>query len=200
MAPSTAARTFDTVRAAELLIAAAGGGEESMGALLQECEPFVRGCAQRYAWRREQIDDVVQDVWVQLLLNVTRIREADRLAAWLATVTRNAATRLGRRERRAIPTEEVEGREGTDSAEEDALRRCRRDEVEGGVRRALDRLDHEDRTLLLLLHRDDRPGYRDVGAAVGRPVGSLGPSRQRLLNRMRRDRDIAKLRTLVVAA
>ena len=56
-----------------------------------------------------------------------------------------------------------------------------RREVTDGVRAALGRLDTEDRRVLLLLTGDSTHSYRDVSVQVRRPVGSLGPTRQRLL-------------------
>ena len=137
---------------------------------------------------------------MQFLSHADSIRDPATLLAWLSTVTRRAAAHVGHREGRLVPTDAPETGDGAGSAEDDALDACRRDQVADGVREALERLDETDRRLLLLLHHDDRPGYRDVGREVGRPVGSLGPTRQRLLRRLRRDADIARLESLVHAA
>ncbi len=191
---------IDPARAAALLVAARGGCGESLDALVVLCEPHVRRQARRHAWRRAQVDDVVQDVWVQLLANARQIRDPQTLIAWLSTVTRHVALRVGGRDARSVAQDIEDTRAGAESAEQDALDRWRREEVAGGVRQALERLDGADRTLLLLLHRDDRPGYAAIGREVNRPVGSLGPSRQRLLQRLRNDRDITRLEALVTAA
>jgi RNA polymerase sigma factor (sigma-70 family) len=200
MPTSGSATDIDPVRAAELLVAAREGCGESLQALVVLCEPHVRRQARRHAWRRDQIDDVVQDVWVQLLAHASQIRDPQTLIAWLSTVTRHVALRVGGRDARSIAQDIEDTTPGANSAEEDALARWRRDEVAGGVRQALDRLEDSDRTLLLLLHRDDRPGYAAIGTKVNRPVGSLGPTRQRLLHRLRGDQDISRLETLVTAA
>lgn len=69
-----------------------------------------------------------------------------------------------------------------------------RREVTDGVRAALGRLDTEDRRVLLLLTGDSTHSYRDVSVQVRRPVGSLGPTRQRLLRRLRVDPAVRRLR------
>jgi RNA polymerase sigma factor (sigma-70 family) len=191
---------IDPMQVGALLVAARGGCSASMRELIVTCEPFVRRRAAREAWRRDHVEDVVQDVWLQFLSHADDIRDPATLLAWLSTVTRRAAARVGHRERRLVPTDAPEIGAGADSAENDALHACSRDEVTGGVRDALDRLDADERRLLMLLHHDDRPGYRDIGREVGRPVGSLGPTRQRLLRRLRRDQDIARLEAFVHAA
>jgi RNA polymerase sigma factor (sigma-70 family) len=200
MPSSGSATDIDPVRAADLLVAAREGCGESLRALVVLCEPHVRRQARRHAWRRDQVDDVVQDVWVQLLAHAGQIRDPQTLIAWLSTVTRHVALRVGGRDARSVAQDIEDTAHGADSAEEDAIAQWRRDEVAGGINKALDRLDGADRTLLLLLHRDERPGYAAIGRQVNRPVGSLGPSRQRLLHRLRADRDIARLQSLVKAA
>jgi RNA polymerase sigma factor (sigma-70 family) len=194
------ATDIDPVHAAELLVAACEGCDESLRSLVVLCEPHVRRQARRHAWRRDQVDDVVQDVWVQLLGNARQIRDPQTLIAWLSTVTRHVALRVGGRDARSIAQDIEDSTPGSNSAEEDAIARWSREEVAAGVGQALDRLDGAERTLLLLLHRDDRPGYAAIGREVNRPVGSLGPSRQRLLHRLRTDRDISRLESLVTAA
>jgi RNA polymerase sigma factor (sigma-70 family) len=196
-APATAT-DIDPVRAAELLTAARNGCRPSLQRLVVLCEPHVRRQARRHAWRRDHVDDIVQDVWVQLIANADQIRDPRTVIAWLSTVTRHVALRIGGRASRSVAQDIDDAGTGV-SAEDDALARWRQEEVEGRVRQALDRLDEADRTLLELLHRDDRPGYADIGRQVNRPVGSLGPTRQRLLQRLRSDHDIGRLRSLVAA-
>jgi RNA polymerase sigma factor (sigma-70 family) len=198
MAPST--NDIDATRAADLLIAARGGCTASMHALISLCEPFVTRRARHDAWHRDQADDIVQEVWVKLLVHAGQIRDPEALLGWLSIVTRRAAARIGHREHRAVPTEDVAVGIGVDSAEDGAIEHFRREVVTGHVRQALGRLGDDERTLLLLLHHQDRPNYRDISQRVSRPIGSLGPSRQRLLRRLRRDRDIASLESFVTAA
>jgi DNA-directed RNA polymerase specialized sigma24 family protein len=50
----------------------------------------------------------------------------------------------------------------------------------------------EDRRLVLLLSEHDRPDYRTISRLVDRPVGSIGPTRQRALERMRRQPELAR--------
>jgi DNA-directed RNA polymerase specialized sigma24 family protein len=40
---------------------------------------------------------------------------------------------------------------------------------------------------------DAAPSYQEVSAALGMPVGAIGPTRQRCLDRLRRDPQLADL-------
>jgi DNA-directed RNA polymerase specialized sigma24 family protein len=83
---------------------------------------------------------------------------------------------------------------GTSEAAEDcALENLRRVEAKHRVRTAMARLRESDRELIALLSGADAPDYKRVSQAVARPVGSIGPTRQRALARLRRDPAIAAL-------
>jgi DNA-directed RNA polymerase specialized sigma24 family protein len=124
------------------------------------------------------------------------------------TVTRRVAIDLARRSDRLRPTAFADrpGGEGTgegalptprlDGIEDDAIERCSRDETSAGVREALGRIDGHDRALLLLLASGDRVPYREISRRVRRPIGSLGPTRMRLLGQLRADPAVQRLRVV----
>lgn len=191
---------LDREHLAELLVAARQGCRRSMQEIIQLCEPHVRRQALGRAWRADHVDDIVQEVWLQLLQHADRIREPLSLLAWLTAVTRHAALHAGVRASKTVAKDLDDTPSDEPSTEDAVVERCSRRQVGPVVRRALDRLDAPDRTLLELLNRSDRPCYREIGRQVGRPVGSLGPTRQRLLQRLRHDDEIAQLASLVTVA
>jgi RNA polymerase sigma factor (sigma-70 family) len=154
----------------------------------------VQRQARRHAWTPGDIDDVVQEVWARLVEHGASIREPRALLAWLMMVTSRVAADLGRRASRLVPTELDDGSPSPGSTEDHALSTFERGEISVGVRAALSRLDAEERHLLLLLDGDDSLSYRDVSDLVQRPIGSLGPTRQRLLRRLRVDPAVQRLR------
>jgi len=66
-------------------------------------------------------------------------------------------------------------------------------ERDGALWRAFARLSERCKTLLRLLIADEEPSYEEVGAALGMPVGAIGPTRMRCLDKLRRTTEIAKL-------
>ncbi len=132
-------------------------------------------------------DDVAQEVFERLVKHVHTLREPEGVIAWLMVVTRRTAIEMSRKMSASIPQADFgDVATDVDSPEDEALRRCGRSQTRHSMHQALAQLDDRDRQLLVLLHRDDRPHYAEVSEAVGRPVGSLGPTRQRLLNRLSR--------------
>ncbi len=109
-------------------------------------------------------------------------------------VTRRAASQVGRRSIKLVPTDLDDNAPSQVSTEDQAMRTHERREITDGVRAALDRLNAEDRRVLLLLEGDDDLSYREVSRQLSRPVGSIGPTRQRLLGRLRVDPAVRRLR------
>jgi len=190
----TAPRRVDPVEAAEFLDRHRLGRRGALDELIRMCEPFVRAQARRFAWSSDDIDDVVQEVWIKLMLHASRIDDPQSLLAWLQMVTRRVASSIGQRSKRCIPTDLIDDdMPAVPSTEDIVVAFVDSDDRQRVVTSALRRLDAPDQRLLLLLHCESRPGYDRISLQVDRPIGSLGPTRQRLLQRLRRDNEICQL-------
>lgn len=127
-------------------------------------------------------EDLVQTAWLRLLERADQLRDPGAVGPWLATIVRNEARRLVTR-RREIPTVlELDHRpDDAHPPEHDLLQ----EEARRAVRLAFSRLGDECRQLLRLLSVEPVPSYDEIAAALGRPRGSLGPTRRRCLDQMR---------------
>ncbi len=128
-------------------------------------------------------DDVVQTVWLRLAENCDRIRDADRLAAWLATTTRNEALRVVNREGRALQTADFSDRVDPSISLLDEL--AVDDDTLAHVMTAFRRLSESDQQLLRLLCAVPALDYTTIAELLDRPIGSVGPSRARALHKLR---------------
>lgn len=126
------------------------------------------------------VDDVVQESLVEVLANLSRLRQPRAFRAWFALIVRRHAGRYRRRLRRAGPTIDVDG-ELTGSVLDPAALFERSDEVRA-VRRALAAAPEPDRVLLSLKYvaewEDDA-----LGALLG---VSRAAVRKRLFDARRR--------------
>jgi RNA polymerase sigma factor (sigma-70 family) len=163
------------------------GDRSALAEIVGACRPMVTGVASRYLTGAADVEDVVQEVWLTLARNLDRIAEPRALRGWLATVATHAAWRIGRRQRRLTAMPTAWDVVADDDTEAEATLHLAAAEAERCVRAALTRLGSGDRHLLQLLNENDRPDYRAVSRATGRPVGSIGPTRQRAMARLRRD-------------
>jgi DNA-directed RNA polymerase specialized sigma24 family protein len=72
-------------------------------------------------------------------------------------------------------------------------------ERDAALWRSFSRLRAADQALLRLLMADPRPPYEEIAAALDVPIGSIGPTRQRALARLRDELDTQGTLTLMTA-
>lgn len=182
---------------AHLLLRVRAGDRDALARLIERFTPLVRATARRRCARPEDVDDIVQEVWVTLMRRADTIHSPACLPGWLRRVTDHAGIEAGRR-CRTVPMAEPPEDPGPSAgpAEDGPLAGFVLETRRVAVHRALGRLSAPDRFLIDLLMADDRPDYRSVSARTGRPVGSLGPTRGRLLRRLATDPDIARIAEL----
>ena len=75
-----------------------------------------------------------------------------------------------------------------------ALQRCERSSV---VRRAASEMRETDQRVLSLMMDERAYDYRQISKISGRPIGSLGPTRDRIIRKLRTNPEVAELMTAV---
>ncbi len=169
----------------ELIAALTVGGEagrHAWAALVARHSGRLYAVARSFAVDSATAEDLVQTAWLRLLERSHQLRDHDAVGFWLSTIVRNEARRLVTR-RRELPTVlDLDQRpDEADPLDAGLLR----DERAAAVRIAFARLGPECRQLLRLLAVEPRPSYDEIAAALGRPRGSLGPTRRRCLEQLR---------------
>ena len=176
---------------ADLVHAAAGGDQAAWNALVDRFSSLVWATARAHRLSRDDAADVAQTTWLRLVEHLDRIREPGRLGAWLATTARHESLRVIRRGGREQPSDEPDLFEAP--ADEGIGGLLLDQERDGTLWRAFAGLSERCRSLLRLLVSDEEPSYEEVGAALGMPVGAIGPTRMRCLERLRRSAGLAEL-------
>lgn len=168
----------------ELLAAAADGDSGAWSAIVDRYERLVWSVVRGYRLGDAASSDVCQTVWMRLVENCDRIRDPERLPGWLSTTARNESLRLVRASKRTIPSEFEfdlvdESTPDLDASliNEERMRRL----VE-----AFNELDEDCQRLLRLLTTDPPLDYDTIGELIGRPKGSIGPTRARCIEKLRR--------------
>src|SRR5262249_6832377 len=123
--------------------------------------------------------------------NISRIREPDRVGAWLATTARNESLKLIRRGTHTTITDNLyildhaSDEESPESlvlrSEESAARLLRARQLWS----AFHRLPGRCQQLLRMLIASPPPSYADIAAMMGIAIGSIGPTRGRCLQQLR---------------
>lgn len=178
----------------DLVVRAKNGDELAWGALVELYAPLIWSVCRRYQLTRADAEDVAQVVWQHLVGELDRIRNPPAIPAWLVTTTRRECLRVQRAAQRSCPAgyvldaEDVPDDKGVTPEQELLVT-----ERHAVLREALARLPPGCRQLLTLLIADPPVPYTEISARLGIPVGSIGPSRARCLEKLRRDPAIAAL-------
>lgn len=175
------------------LVARVGNGDqEAWNEIIERYAPLVWSICLRYQLSRQDIDDVGQGVWLTLVENIGSLRQPAALPGWLATTTRNECLRILRAGRRhdpdGLPAEDVMPPDPDATEPDHELIEAERN---AALRAAFADLGPSCHQLLSLLMSDPPPAYARVSDVLGIPVGSIGPTRGRCLEQLRRSPHLA---------
>ena len=179
----------------EKVQAAISGEREAWNWLVDRYAPLVMGVASRYRLRAEDAADVSQGVWLKLVEHLDDIREPLALPGWIVTTTSREALRVLQSRQRTVEVDPqightLEAASDAGSLDDELLR----DERHHALREGLRELRPQHRDLLVLLLEDPPLSYAEISRKLGIPVGSIGPTRARCLEALRRT---AALRSLL---
>jgi RNA polymerase sigma factor (sigma-70 family) len=174
-----------------LVTSARNGDKQAWEALVDRYAPLIWSICRSYRLDRADAEDVGQNVWLHLLDHLDRIRDPAALPGWLVTATRRECGRIMRGLQAAgnAPEPEKIPDEQTGMAEDELLAA----ELSAALREAFAHLPPCCQQLLALLIEDPPVSYAEISARLGIPVGSIGPSRGRCLDKLRRHPAIVAL-------
>lgn len=171
---------------AELVELIRAGGPEREAAwrdLLRRYTPKMSAVARSFDIDRATADDLVQTAWLRFLERTDQLRDASAVGPWLCMIVRNEGRRLVTR-RRTVPT--ADGWELREADNPEPSARLVATDEQIMLRSAFARLGEQCRRLLTLMLVDPPLSYDEIAAAIDRPRGSLGPTRQRCLDQLRK--------------
>ncbi|MGZ6559011.1 MAG: RNA polymerase sigma factor [Solirubrobacteraceae bacterium] len=182
---------------ARFVARAAAGDRTGWDALVGEFGGLIRAIARAHGLRDGHAGDVAQATWLKLLEHLDDVREPGRVGAWLATTARRECLRVLRDGTRHRPLEVEAFEDRSPDVPGEELLVAERDR---GLWNAFTRLRPSDQALLdMLLVADPRPSYEEISAALDLPIGSIGPTRARALERLRQQLEHDGTLTLMTA-
>lgn len=182
---------------ADLVPRAAAGDAAAWEEIVARYAGLVAGIAHRYGLPAADLRDVSQTVWLRCVEHLAGLREPRALPAWLVATTRHECLRVLRGSRRVVASDGVGEQVVADEVdlaagvEEELLAAQRR----AALRAAFSTLPPRWRELLELLLADPPLPYVQISDRLQIPVGSIGPTRARCLERLRNSPSLLALRT-----
>jgi RNA polymerase sigma factor (sigma-70 family) len=178
----------------DLVTRARHGDQHAWDTIVERYAPLVWSICRGYRLSRADADDVGQTVWLRLVAQLDQVRDPAALGGWIATTTRRECGKVCRAAR-ASQTAWWEPDTGNipDTGAEPADAGLLAAERDAALRQALACLPPRCRQLLAILIEDPPLPYAQIGARLGVPVGSIGPTRSRCLQKLRRHPALAAL-------
>lgn len=157
------------------------GDEAAWDALIARYAPLIWSVLRRLGIPSADAEDLFQNVCLKLYGHLETLRDVEKLAGWLATVTRHEVTAWARRRKALfeIPETLPDPGPGLDEA-------LLQEERSFHLRGALGRLGEPCKTLLTRMYSEPPTPYAQLAEELNMPLGSLGPRRARCLDKLRK--------------
>lgn len=175
-----------------LVLACRRGDTTAWETIVTRYQRLIYSIPRRAGLSEDAAADVFQHVFMTLVEKLETIEQPARLSAWLVTTARRETWRVSRQQRAVASGGDDSDSEASaipDSAplpDEQLLRL----EAQHRVRNAVMQLDERCRTLLtLLFYQPEPPPYAAIAARLGTSEGSIGPTRARCLEKVRKQLD-----------
>lgn len=167
-----------------LLAAAAGGDQNAWDRLVDRFSRLVWSVARGFRLSDADAADVCQTTWLRLVEHLQSINDPERLAGWLATTARRESISVLRKRDREVPVFDGPDEEDEDTEQDPERQMVAQDEYRE-LWDAFEALSERCRSLLRVLAVSPLENYAQIAAALRMPVGSIGPTRARCLDRLR---------------
>jgi RNA polymerase sigma factor (sigma-70 family) len=168
----------------DLFDCAIQGDEAAWAQLFATYNSVLLSIANSFRLNHEQAEDAAQTTWLLLLKDIRKVREPEKVGAWLSVAMRRQCIRMASsRAREDLRGDWRADEVSTAESPEDQVL-CA--EAHAELWRAIGGLPLRQRQVLEALSATPRPSYRRVAAQLAMPVGSVGPTRDRALRRLGR--------------
>jgi len=177
----------------ELIAACLSGDSASWEALISRYQRLIYAIPLKLRLSPDDAADIFQAVCLKLYEKLSTLRDHDRISSWLITTATRECWRISARNRRegpaagsgddddADPLADIPATAMLADEEREVLER------QQVVRDTLQRLPERCRDLLtMLFYQPDELSYADVAKRMNMPVPSVGPTRARCLEKMKR--------------
>jgi RNA polymerase sigma factor (sigma-70 family) len=179
-------QTLQSASVATLVEKAREADPRAWEELVARFSGMIAATGRRYRLSPADVCELQQTTWLRLVENLHRIEQPERVGGWLATTARRESLALLRRAAKYRPGADQMLSNMPDKHLPEPDARPIAEERSVVVRTAWEQLRPRCQELLSLLIEEDPMGYKDLSKLLDMPVGSIGPTRSRCLEYLRR--------------
>lgn len=162
------------------------GNEEAWSALVDKYKALIFSIPIKYQMPQQEAADIFQVVCMELLASLSNLREPKALPAWLMRVTHHECARWKQRQQRLISGDTETGIPEAEipAMAESLIWQIQEEQI---LREAISSLAPQCQKLVaaLFFETPARP-YAEIAAELGLAVGSIGFTRQKCIERLRK--------------
>jgi RNA polymerase sigma factor (sigma-70 family) len=160
------------------------GDETGLNGLVGVMTPVLWHVVRAYHLDTEHAEDVIQATWLALVRRREAIEDPTAVGGWLTTTARREAWRVSKKANTDLPTDDEMLAHRT-PAEPSAEAQAVLADEHRALWDAVHSLSQRCQRLLRIIAFENRPDYTNLATELGMPVGSIGPTRGRCLEKLR---------------
>ena len=174
--------SFDPGEIPALLAAARQGDRDAWDEIVRRYEGLVTATVRSFRLQDADAADAEQRTWLRLVEHHRGVHDPEHLGGWLTTTATRECLAILRAHRCVVDLADVDMLAAPDDLEQQVI------DAEEAARlwNVVTLLPPRGRAVVTALFTDEKVPYAEVARVTGIPVGSLGPTRARVLRQLRR--------------
>ncbi len=163
------------------------GDESAWEELVEKITPAILSVCRTMRLSSEESLDIFGQVCYLLLHNLSQLKSSDKIIGYVSTITRREILRIIRR-KQLFDTIDPEIRKSISVTEfENPEVLLKQSESSEKLIKAVMQLPEKEYKLIRLLFLDEtEPSYEEISKKLNIPVSSIGPTRIRILNKLKK--------------
>lgn len=153
--------------------------------LVHRYAPLVMAVTRNHRLSAADAQDVSQTVWLRLVEHLAKLRTPEALPGWIARTAERECRRCVHCGRRIVPVDPQSDNARERQAAPELDVGILRAELRQALRDGMSELPARDQRLLRLRAADPPKSYQEISELTGMPIGSIGPTLQRCVQRLR---------------
>ena len=161
------------------------GDAEAWDCLVDKYQALVYSIAIRHGLAADDAADVFQQTFQALHSGLDQIRNDATIPRWLAVTAARESLKILRFKKRTVDADDLTLEQIVDNEERSAESSALESWQSAALRESIAKINGRCKDLLTLLYFEDLP-YDEVTARMGIPMGAIGPTRARCLEKLRK--------------
>jgi len=151
---------------------------------MKEQGRIILAVGRRVGLDASERDELFQNTCLIAYRSIGQLKDPERLSSWVYSIAYRTGIELARRRKPGGGEEEMQRLASEEPSADEVLERV---ELARHVREGLEKVGDTCRDLLAQLYlQADEPSYEEISRRLSMPIGSIGPTRARCLEKLRK--------------